>query len=114
MGMIAEIFKPAGWPDCSNNGISNRYQKVCIVNIEGPFEPSADAPAVKLIKRKFGNVVCVPEEVENEWTMMGGAFVHTSDSRFGEAVEKLSGYDFGFPVALHDRVERDRGGRDYD
>lgn len=105
MGLIAEIYKP-NYGDCSANGVSARHSKVCIVNVEGPFAPGPDAPAVKLVKRKHGNVVCIPEEVAGEWTMFGGCFVHSSDSRFNEAVEKLADYDFGFPVALHDRVER--------
>jgi hypothetical protein len=86
MGMLAQIYdSPLG--NCSNNGISSKAKQVCIVNVEGPFDPSDDAPAVKLIKReRVGNIT-------------------TSDSRFGHAVQRLSGYDHSFPVALHDRVE---------
>jgi hypothetical protein len=73
--------------------------------VEGPFEPTENAPAVKLIKRIYGNVVCVPVGLEDKWTMAGGAYIETCDSRFTEAVRALSGYVFGFPVALHDRVE---------
>jgi len=43
--------------------------------------------------------------LEDKWTMFGGAFVYTGDSRFTAAVESLSGYNHSFPVALHDRVE---------
>jgi hypothetical protein len=104
MGMLAYIYdSPLG--NCSNNGVSAKAKQVCIINVEGPFSPSDDAPAVELVKRSTGNIVCKPIGLEGEWTMFGGAFVYASDSRFSEAVRKLSGYDHGFPVALHDRVE---------
>jgi hypothetical protein len=104
MGMLAYIYKPP-YGECSNKGISSRVSEVCVINVEGPFEPSEKAPAVRLTKRPFGNVVCIPVEVEKKWTMFGGCYVDTSDSRFNEAVSALAGYKFGFPVALHDRVE---------
>src|SRR4029077_1556808 len=104
MGLLAWVYdSPLG--NCSNKGLSAKYKEVCIVNVEGPFEPKPNTPAVRLIKRKHGNVVCEPVGLDGKWTMFGGAFVHTSDSRFHEAVEELSGYRFGFPVALFDRVE---------
>lgn len=108
MGLIASILKRNG-EDCSNGGLSSRANGVCIVNVDGPFEPSADYPAVKLVKRpRVGNVVCEPlaEHERGEWLMAGGCYVTTSDSRFSEAVQRMSGYQFGFPVALHDRIER--------
>ena len=104
MGLLACIYdSPLG--NCSNKGISAKFKSVCIVNAEGPFEPSENAPAVTLVKRPYGNIVAIPVGLEGKWTMFGGAYVSTSDSRFGELVRKLSGYEHGFPVALHDRVE---------
>jgi hypothetical protein len=108
MGMLAWIYKSPLGGNCSNNGISQTNQQVCIVNVDGPFEPSDDCPAVKLIKRdRVGNVVCVPVDLltRGAWTMFGGSLIYTSDSRFSDAVAKLADYDFGFPVALHDRCE---------
>ena len=104
MGMLASIYR-SDLGDCSNKGVSSRASKVCVINVEGPFEPGPDAPAVKLVKRDYGNIVCIPVEVEKKWTMFGGCYVSTSDGRFNRAVEELAGYRFGFPVALHDRVE---------
>lgn len=104
MGMLAYVYdSPLG--NCSNKGLSSKYKEVCVINVEGPFDPSPEYPAVRLIKRKWGNVVCEPVGLEDKAKMFGGAYVTTSDSRFGEAVRKLSGYEFSFPVALHDRVE---------
>ena len=104
MGMLAHVYdSPLG--NCSNRGLSSKFKKVCIVNVEGPFDPAPDLPAVKLVKRSYGNIVCEPVDLAGKWTMFGGAYVTTSDSRFHEAVRELSGYAHGFPVALHDRVE---------
>lgn len=104
MGLIAYVYdSPLG--NCSNRGLSSQFKEVCIVNIDGPFDPKPDMPAVKLVKRNHGNIVCIPVGLESKWTMFGGAYITTSDSRFGEAVRELSGYEHGFPVALHDRVE---------
>jgi hypothetical protein len=103
MGLYANIYdRPLG--NCSNGGISAGHKRVCLVNVEGPFEPTPDAPAARLIKTRLGNLVCEPLGLEGK-TMFGGAFVYSSDSRFGEAVQKLSGYGHPFPVGLHDRIE---------
>jgi hypothetical protein len=37
--------------------------------------------------------------------MWGGNYGDSSDSGWRRAVEKQSGYKFGFPVAIHDRIE---------
>jgi hypothetical protein len=104
MGILGHIYdSPLG--NCSNGGVSAKHTQVCVINVDGPFEPTQDTPAVRLIKRSTGNLVCVPVGLEDKWTMFGGAYVYTSDSRFTGAVERLSGYNHSFPVALHDRVE---------
>jgi hypothetical protein len=104
MGILGHIYdSPLG--NCSNGGVSAKHTQVCVVNVDGPFEPTQDAPAVRLIKLSTGNLVCVPVGLEDKWTMFGGAYVCTSDSRFTGAVERLSCYNHSFPVALHDRVE---------
>lgn len=107
-GLRAEIFR---WSlgDCSRNGISSRVQTVTIVsddpNAEGQvFEPDADAPAVRVVRRKVfpgenEYVHLVPVEAGKEWTMHGGTYVYSSDSRFFELV------GVRYPVALHDRIE---------
>lgn len=104
MGLLAHVYdSPLG--NCSNKGLSAKHKTVCIVNVSGPFDPKGNTPAVKLEKTRYGNLICVPVGLEGKWTMFGGAFIYSSDSRFSEAIEALSGYDHGFPVALHDRVE---------
>lgn len=105
MGLRVEIFR---WNlgDCSNNGVSGRFNTLTLTNVEGPFEPSDDAPAAQLLVRSTGNLMIKPDEIsEGKWCMFGGAFAHSSDSRFTDTVRKLSGYNHSFPVAIFDRVE---------
>jgi hypothetical protein len=105
MGLRVEIFT---WNlgDCSNNGVSKRHKTLTLTNVEGPFDPSQDAPAAQLLIRSTGNLMIRPDEIpEGKWNMFGGAFAYSSDSRFCEAVRKLSGYNHTFPVAIFDRVE---------
>jgi hypothetical protein len=103
--MIASIFR-SDLGDCSNKGVSSRASKVCVINVEGPFDPNDETPAVRLVKRRSGNVVAIPVGLDEHAVMFGGTYVSTSDARFNRAVEQMSGYGTGFPVALHDRVER--------
>jgi hypothetical protein len=115
MGLIANIFKTTY--DCSNGGVSSECSEVTIVNIEGPFEPTEDRPAVLLVENAGGTVKIVPavevedaNEYHGKWapklgSMMGGTYVATSDSRFTNAVERLLGSRFYGAVPFHDRYE---------
>lgn len=105
MGLTVHVYRH-DLGDCSNNGVSARFDRLTITNIEGPSTPSQDAPAARLVQRpRVGNVVIEPEETQGQWHSFGGCFAHTSDSRFSEAVRNMSGYEFGFAVPIHDRVE---------
>lgn len=119
MGLRADIVK-SRYGDCSNGGISGRASQVTIVNIDGPFDPSDDAPAVMLIEghgANGGTVRIVPcdhvhgdvwiehGEPHSVGPMMGGTYIATSDSRFTRAVEALTGARFYGAVAFHDRYE---------
>lgn len=111
MGMIVSVFKnPLG--DCTNGGMSSNVTSICVVNVDGPFEPSHDRPAAILTTNQVGNPVIKPARqdfgcpwVEQPgWFMMGGNFAYTSDSRFGEALRKM-GADFYGAIPIHDRQE---------
>lgn len=121
MGLIAEVLKGSSG-SCSNGGISEQAEQVCIVNVEGPFGPREEAPAVLLLAGNVANTAkLVPAELEtgmqayggNRWKpvrggvgpMMGGCFAYTPDGRFSEAVAKLTGVAHSGPVPLHDRFE---------
>lgn len=114
MGLIAYVYRDAVLGDCSNRGISSRFDRVCVVNAEGPFEPNEDAPAVAIRPGHGGrgmvHAVPVQETPEGGWEtdghpMMGGAYIATADSRFRQLVEKMTGAPFYGAVPLHDRFE---------
>lgn len=111
MGMLVYVHpNPLG--DCTLNGISSAAKSLCVVNIEGPFKPSDTTPAALLQSHQPGCLRIVPAELVADqwkpvrsWVMMGGNFGATSDSRFGEACERLLGHRFYGAVAIHDRIE---------
>ena len=105
MGLNVSIYRSGDY-DCTNRGISAKPKGLCLVNVDGPFNPTPDYPAARLVRRgRVGNVVVIPEGKDDSGVMFGGNFAYCSDARFGDAVQLLSGYEFGFPIAIHDRVE---------
>ena len=120
MGMIAEVYRQvdrqladgsAVMHDCTNGGWSGRFNTVCVINVEGPFNPDIRHPGVLLIDGPGPdpNPIIVHREhhESNVWTMFGGNFLYTSDSRFNEAVEKILGRRYGgMAIRIHDRVEQ--------
>jgi hypothetical protein len=119
MGLIVEVYKSArkgmfSGMDCTLGGISSKAGALCIVNIDGPFEPSSEYPAALLILGNLPGIVrIVPAEKTEaggwqkipQWWMFGGNYAGTSDSRFSEAIERLLGHRFYGAVAIHDRNE---------
>ena len=109
MGLLVNVYKSGNY-DCTNGGVSSRNIKgLCLTNVDGPFDPCDEYPAAKLVKQTFASfgpsVKVVPEEAEGKWTMMGGNYAATSDSRFTEKVEEMLGHHFYGAVPIHDRVE---------
>lgn len=116
MGLHADVYRAAAMPDCTNGGISSRYDTLCIVNASGPFEPTAGYPPVILCLHPTmpGIVRAAPayfNEKSGEWEpipvhhMMGGNFLYTSDSRLREKVTQMLGRPFYGAIAIHDRLE---------
>jgi len=111
MGLMAYIYRN-DLGDCTSGGFSSKAEKVCITNASGPFEPSEDCPAVILESGYNGpttnntvRAVSVDDHERGGWLMFGGNFIYTSDSRFGELTESLTGQKHSAPVAIHDRRE---------
>lgn len=108
MGLLVEVYK---WSlgDCTNGGVSSKHNKLCIINMEGPFEPRDDAPAALLIQHPSVKEHCyiVPKELidSSRVFMSGGNFAYSSDTRFWQAVNKLTGTKGSFAVSIHDRTE---------
>ena len=118
MGLHINVYKEVktgnGWldnVDCTNGGITSKNIKgLCITNCDGPFDPCEDYPAARLIVRsvmgrKIVNIVPEEELEKKSWTMMGGNYGGTSDSRFGDKVEEMMESAFYGAVPIHDRVE---------
>lgn len=115
MGLHVYIYRnPLG--DCTNNGISKEARELCVVNAEGPFEPKDDIPAVLLIQGPSvggtPNPILVPAElVDGQWVakrggMFGGNLAGTSDSRFCDLVQQVSGANTRpQAINIHDRFE---------
>lgn len=130
MGIIANVYRTGSWAkdgendsavllpeDYTNRGWSRRINQVVVVNAEGPFEPTVDRPGVVIVRHRTVDAlhaVSVEHHESGKWTMAGGNFLYSCDSRFGELCVRLlreggvnfkSGH-FGYgAVSIHDRVE---------
>lgn len=90
--------------DCSNHGISSRFDEILLICDEGHIEVDENNPPenlCKLVERDLGfevykHVEPVAKANGVGW-MASGAIVYTSDSRF----HRMSQY----PLKLHDRTE---------
>jgi hypothetical protein len=104
MGLTVNVYKN-GY-DCTLNGISSKCNELCLINVDGPFNPDDDKPAALLVPGNLPNTVkIIPANVNQDktWVMDGGNFAYSSDARFNNAVEKIAGYRGA--VSIHDRIE---------
>lgn len=98
------IYKHNG-QDCSNGGISSKFNEILLEHEEGWIEFDENNPPENLCKlvarRLFGNIYIHVEPVKNPeglgW-MSGGCVVNSCDSRYSEISS-------GYPLVLHDRQE---------
>jgi hypothetical protein len=104
-GVRARIYRNARLGDCSNGGISGRVDEVTVIDprVRGPYEPTEDAPAVRVVEKTYASGVYVyltpieePEDMLGP--MMGGTYVGMTDSR-------LRVIGDGVALPLHDRWE---------
>jgi hypothetical protein len=116
MGITVDIYKRdmsdsflGDGYDCTNGGESSYAKGFTVINCEGPFEPNDDYPPAELIcEEPIGGRKClrlVPVSKKEKWTMFGGNYATTSDSRFCRLCDELIGGNFYGAVAIHDRVE---------
>lgn len=108
-GLLISIFKNPMYAKCSNGGISETNDRALVI---GPGIPeifeAGELPVLKLEShyRGIARLVPIDKPSGRAGPMMGGAFGYTSDSRFSEAVELLTGAeDFYGAVPIHDRFE---------
>lgn len=95
----AAIFKDSGG-DCSNYGISHFKSEVLIPHKEGWIEVDEDnlpENFCNVVKGFQNHIYLKPIGLKKKWSMFGGCFAYSSDSRFQDYSE--------YPIPIHDRVE---------
>lgn len=100
-GLRVSIYSSKDIGNCSNGGISSKYDNLIFVDAEGPFEGTKEN-SVRLVRRKlWGKEYLHAEPIEKPEGMVGpmagGCFIYSSDSRFREVSK--------YPIPLHDRFE---------
>ena len=98
MGLLVSVYRSDY--DCEMNAFHGKKQ-ICVVNVSGPFEPSAEIPAARLERRGNHCVILPDTEVPKTMTpfMFGGTFASSSDSRFSQATGMYAA------IPIHDRCE---------
>lgn len=114
MGMYATVCRNAEFGDCSLNGVSKRFNKLLVVNVDGPFGREEDEECAVLLEQHVRGCLRIVPAVKDgngkwikdpRWAMFGGNYASCSDSRFTELCEQLLGHRFYGAVAIHDRYE---------
>lgn len=111
MGLLVQVVHN-NLGDCTNGGISSNLKELLLVNVSGSTSPNARyIPAMLVEGNMPGLVKIVPVDLvegayvaTKRWSMFGGNFAYTSDSRFHDAVRKITGTSYG-AVPIHDRFE---------
>ncbi len=96
-GLIVYTLIHKNGSDCTNEGVTSKYDKFILVGEGVPelFEPSEDTPVLELKKKFYGREYIHASPITERYTMFGGNFVYSSDSRFPS----------DYPIPVHDRVE---------
>jgi len=88
--------------DCTNNGVTYTDPDKLVVPCEDGFLTEEDVVRCGYIKLEVGEAggqMHLKPVGLGGWTMMGGNFVYSGDSRFG----RTYGHH---PISVHDRVEK--------
>lgn len=106
------VYKKEGGTDCTNGGVSSKYDSLLCVCADGYIEYDENDPPenlVKVVKRHlFGQDIYHIEPVArpklyNVGWMMGGNYAASCDSRFVEMIGGFGGFYGAIPI--HDRQE---------
>ena len=95
-----DVYKVDG-RDCTNNGVTVQPGVRLVVPCKTGHISAADVAEhgyTVLEPGKAGNRLHFKPAGAKGWTMFGGNFVYTSDSRFSETYGQC-------PVHVHDRIE---------
>ena len=102
------IYKNPLYAKCSNGGWTEGHDELYVACPKGPCEVEADDPSLFVLRRNpFGTVRLEPNNAPEGCVgpMAGGSFAGTSDNRFSEMCERLTGHPWHGAVAVHDRFE---------
>ena len=106
MALPIYVYCQADGSDCTNDGISSRFDRLLCLCDEGFVEVDLDNPPANLVKvvyrEMFGGIYHIEPYAKPEhigW-MMGGNYAATSDSRFADMVGGIYG-----AIPIHDRQE---------
>lgn len=98
------VYSNKGFKGCSNNGISEKYDRLLLIHEEGFIDiDENDLPEnlVKVVTRNlFGREYKHIEpykKADKVGYMSGGSLAYSSDSRFRKVSE--------YPLSIHDRQE---------
>jgi hypothetical protein len=119
--LSVSIFRCGRFGDFTNRGVTSPgagHHELLVVGatVSGYLEVSPEerergfaengTPIVELVPGAMpGIAVLKPLSARGSWTMFGGNYASTSDSRFGEAIEAITGARFYGAVPVHDRIE---------
>jgi len=102
------VYKHMG-STCSNRGVTEFYDELLLICDWGPFE--ADECEENLVVMQVREIAgekfaeLVPLALKDRWTMPGGAFAGTSDSRFARMAMEATGYPCRGVLPVFDRLE---------
>jgi hypothetical protein len=114
MGALVTIYRPAGREPGTD--LSDLVDRLTIVNVEGPFEPSPEAPAAELIAHHYYSdlpiIVPIGPDRPGMRGPMGGSNYADGYGGFKNAVEKITrNKRHSQLIRIHDRFEMVEGGR---
>ena len=85
--------------DCTNGGVTSKHSTLYLPHPRGTHHRKEIDPEQILIPGSKGGVAnFVPLALAGRWSMAGGNFVITNDSRFADLYGRQ-------PVSVHDRIE---------
>jgi hypothetical protein len=99
-GMLMNVYRSVSYGDCTNGGVTSKADTVLLVGEGVPhvFEESDRHPKL-VLKYHCGGWIAQPNlPAPGVGWMMGGNFIHTSDSRMSEL-------GIRYPIPVHDRTE---------
>lgn len=109
-GLWCGILKSGNY-DCTNGGISSKHENITLIFSTDPDEPWIHEDEFDQLAKVYKNdgspylfvhqgrggrrLVATMDPYGKDYGMMGGNWIHTSDSRFPSDA----------PIAIHDRIE---------